>query len=179
VTYNPNIPQSNERPSVSQSKILTNFQQLNTVFDEDHLTFNASENNGKHKAIHLREVSDPTTISNELGLYVKETDSISELWLRRESNGTKIQLTSKNPTKATAGQTFLPGGIILKWGNSSVGAGGDISFPTQFPTACLNVQATVEDSSAIYVSVKNISKTKFTTTLSRSANSVRWLAIGY
>jgi len=168
VTYNPNIPQSNERPSVSQSKILTNFQQLNTVFDEDHLTFNASENNGKHKAIHLREVSDPTTISNELGLYVKETDSISELWLRRESNGTKIQLTSKNPTKATAGQTFLPGGIILKWG-----------FPTQFPTACLNVQATVEDSSAIYVSVKNISKTKFTTTLSRSANSVRWLAIGY
>lgn len=53
MTYNANIPQSNNNISVSQGNILTNFQQLNTIFAKDHYTWddNTAANRGWQKQV--------------------------------------------------------------------------------------------------------------------------------
>jgi len=119
MTYNPNIPQAADIPSQSQGEMLTNFQQLNTVFDVDHVPFNdgTAANRGKHdKSTYIELGADPATAANEISLYSKDTGGNTRLFMRQESSGTVIQLSGANPTVATSGSTFLPGGLILKWG---------------------------------------------------------------
>jgi len=52
-------------------------------------------------------------------------------------------------TKAATGTMTLPNGVIMKWGSSSTTAGvGTVTFATAFPTACRNVQLTINSGSA-------------------------------
>lgn len=180
MTFNPNIPTSSNIPSQSQAQFLTNFGQLNTIFDVDHVTFNDATvaNRGKHTkttyiewAMPPEATADPITSSNELALYSKESGSVSTLFLRKESNGTVIQMSGQDPTIATSGSTFLPGGIVLKWGQFSTNAGGTATptFASAFPTACFVVVASVIDTgtpttanSAVYA--YNYSTTGFSAT---------------
>ena len=62
MTYSPNIPQAADIPSQSQSQILTNFQQLNTIFSRDHFAFDDATSNlrGHHQFVQLtRQAADP------------------------------------------------------------------------------------------------------------------------
>lgn len=56
--YNPNIPQPTDRPSKSQSQILGNFGQANTIFGVDHVPFDDSTvaNRGYHKKITIQNI---------------------------------------------------------------------------------------------------------------------------
>ena len=121
--YNNLIPQPNDRPSNSQNQLLNNFKAIKTYVDRNHVaivdpTTNLGE--GKHKFLQMPEQSAaPTVAVNEGGLYVKEKDSRATLFYRQENNGTEIQMTRMNPTLSTVGETFLPGGVILKWGTAN------------------------------------------------------------
>lgn len=95
MAYDPNIPQASDFISNSQLAILTNFQDLNTIFGEDHVTWNAASRNGRHEAVRLQEqAADPTTQSAEGSVYTKLTSGNDELYYRYQSNGTVMQLTS-------------------------------------------------------------------------------------
>lgn len=96
--------------------------------------------------------------------------------------------TGSNQSLGTGGYQKLPGGLIIQWGYHT-GAGGAVTFPTAFPTACVNVQLTVErtDPYAYVAYVHTVSASGFSVrkAFSNSAtdgnhtNPVYWLAIGY
>ena len=132
MSYNPNIPQASDIPSQSQGEMLTNFSQLNTVFDVDHVPFNDGtvSNRGKHdQSTYIELGADPSTAANEVAVYCKDVGGNSRLFMRQESAGTVIQLSGANPTSGTSGSTFLAGGLIIKWGvRTSPSDGVSVTF---------------------------------------------------
>lgn len=186
--YNGNIPQPNDRPSDSQSDLLNNFSALKVFVDRNHVaivdpTTNTSE--GKHKFLQIPEQSGPpTTAVNEGGLYVKEQSSRATLFYRQESDGTEIQLTNLDPSLGTNGYTFLPGGLILQWGQANISTNPTaVTFPTVF-TAVYQVTAVLSNTSAALANrrynISSQSNTGFSFwTENVAANlRVRWMAIG-
>lgn len=116
MSYQPNIPQATDLISVSQNDILNNFKAIGTAFDVNHVDFNAT-GAGKHFKVEMpNQTVDPTPPGGQSTIYSKSGD----IWAIRGA-GTPYQLTNAvNATPAifgNAGSTFLPGGLILKWGN--------------------------------------------------------------
>lgn len=138
MTYNPNIPQPNDRPAQSQGQILTNFTQLNTIFDENHVTFNnvTVADRGKHKFVVIkRNGGDPTTAGTDTALYTKSSSGTSQLFWRFQGDGSVVRITNSIPPFAVQnGYTWLPGGMMLQWGTANVNQDGtgNIVFPTPF-----------------------------------------------
>lgn len=90
MSYNPNIPQPTDRPSASQAQLLANFQQLNTIFDAEHITFNATDDNGEHKKISLNAPlgADPNLPDPKASVYTKTVAGDSELFYEKYNNTT-------------------------------------------------------------------------------------------
>jgi hypothetical protein len=96
MTYSPTIPTALDALSQSQGDIQTNFAQINTIFQLNHVEFNNAVvgDRGKHKQVNLRAVALPVTIAGEGALYVFNTGGAREqLRYRRESNGQEFGLT--------------------------------------------------------------------------------------
>lgn len=113
-----------------------------------------------------------------------------------------FQLTTFNATTANfggtaaiggstnAGWTFLPGGLIFQYGTATVSANGTataLTFPINFPTACLNITVgciTAEGNSPgsnnQFVKSGSVSAAGFSVvnSSSSSARSIYWQAIG-
>ena len=156
MAYNNNVPQANERPGSSQDKLLQNSIAVKAFVNRNHVDLsNPSVNldEGKHKFIQMPEQSAaPATSASEGAIYTKESalSAVTELFFRRELNGTEIEFTSS--LKAANGWTRLPSGILLKWGTGS----GSGIVTTNFPvagtipvfTAVYNGLVCVEDNSA-------------------------------
>lgn len=98
MTFSPTIPASTDLISVSQGDIQTNFSQLNTIFQVDHVEYNNATvaNRGKHKALTMLASAAPTPIAGEASLYVFNSGGTREqLRYRRESSGTIYPITEK------------------------------------------------------------------------------------
>ncbi|HDY87393.1 MAG TPA: hypothetical protein ENH82_04660 [bacterium] len=139
MTYNPNIPKATDLISESQGQILDNFTQLNDVFGKDHVKYDDATvaDRGRHKQSTYQQLSaDPGTLTNENALYTKDDGSgNTRLFLQQEGPGsTVIQLSGTDPTIADNGFTFLPGNLLLQWGNVDAPSGlsGFFNFPTAF-----------------------------------------------
>lgn len=191
MTYNPNIPQATDIISQSQGQILTNFNQANTIFDVDHITFDAvaAANRGKHdKSTYVELAADPVTVFNEVAVYSKDLAGFTRLFLRQENNGTVIQTSGRDPTIAVNGETYLPGGLLMKWGQSVCNGNTAIAFPTAFPVGCFVVLAQPIDSNPAiangYVYVSAFAAAGFTatgvrrTSLAAAGVTFSYLAIG-
>ncbi len=134
-TYSPNIPQPPDILSDSQDDILQNFQQINTVFAQNHIPFEAA-GQGKHKEVTLPELVAPTpTLIDEANIYsqLSALTGETELFWQRENNGTRIEWTGLLATGN--GWTRLPSGILLKWGG---GAAVGFGFAVIYPIAATN-----------------------------------------
>lgn len=178
-TYTSNIPQPSDDPSQSQDQILQNFQSLNTANSVNHIAYNDADE-GKHKFLQMPEQgSAPTTAADEGAVYTKVSNSTTELFWRRESNGTEVQLTDGTPTAAGKGETFLPGGILIQWGTGTGTSGGSaVSFLTSF-TTIYQVVATAQNTSGTSVAVESITNAGFTAYTSVAGPiTVRYIAIG-
>lgn len=152
MSFNPNIPQSTDIPSQSQGEILTNFQQLNTVFDIDHVPFNDATvaDRGKHdQSTYIELAVDPTTAVDEVAVYSKDQGGVAELFYRRESNGAVGQLTI---FKAWASFTGSPVAIQDSFNISGIvrNAAGNwtVSFTNNLPNANYAVLVTPQMTSA-------------------------------
>lgn len=188
MTFNPNIPQSTDIPAQSQAQFLTNFSQLNTVFDLDHVTFNnaTAANRGKHdKSTYVEQSGDPVTGANEVALYSKDTSGNTRLYMRQESAGTVIQLSGASPTVAASGSTFLPGGLILKWGGKASPVTNDIltfaggAFPNNVFSITITPVKADSTERSFYILTGSVTLSQFQiTTDSGAFSQMYYFAIG-
>lgn len=145
MAYNQNIPQPGDQLSQSQADLLANFQALQTLIDVNHEDF-ASADQGKHKWVTLTQQSAiPPTGSafgaSEIGLYnaVNSVTSKNELYVKKVNQVTTVQIpatasilsTSSAPIAGSNGWTYLPSGLLLKWGTATTGVAGfqTVAFP--------------------------------------------------
>lgn len=129
MTYTANVPVTGQSLGSSRPIINTNFGLIQSVFDANHQDFNKT-NPGFHTFVDmLAQSSDAAPPTGCIAHYCKlDSNSISQWYFQRENSGAVIQMSSGPSTKAgaypsTTGQTFLPGGLQLKWGYGTVGAG--------------------------------------------------------
>jgi hypothetical protein len=150
MAYQPNIPLSIDRISVSQGDLQGNFQEVNYAWNLNHRPFNLADE-GSHWYISMpnqtvtHAVFPPATqgvFANSIGLYA----SGGNLWFRPIGQAigiatSDVQLTMPAVTGITNSVT-LPNGLIMKWGTGTVTQpptpnAGFIYFPVQFPHKCL------------------------------------------
>ncbi len=189
MSYNPSIPQADDLISESQLAIQTNFSQLNTIFEKDHVEYDnaTTADRGKHKqSTYPDSSSDPATAGNELALYSKDVGGNSRFFMRQESSGTVIQLSGIDPVLMTNGYTFLPGGVIFQWGEIAPVSGKSstpVSFPIAFPNTVFQVVITGDHSSSVgsfdaWILSGTIALGGFTIRNNVHNFAFHWLAIG-
>lgn len=136
--YNATIPQATDIPAQSQPQLLANFDAINLIVDINHYTFNAGANAGKHKFLQLPvQVAAPAIAATELGLYtlLNADTTLNEMYIRR-SSGSQIPFTAFSidaPASIFAtGYTWLPSGMLLKFGTVTTTAVPVGGFPFTF-----------------------------------------------
>jgi len=184
MTYQPTKPAAADYLAESQADIQINFALANTYFGENHVAFDAGSNQGKHvHANFIDQGADPATAANEASLYAKALGGDSTLYMRKESNGTVIQMSSEDPVIAVIGQSFLPGGIIIKWGRVAVNtAGTAVTYAAlglnDFPTAAFTVMLTPTSTASRGCAINNVAVTGFTAYAENNGTSMHFVAIG-
>lgn len=116
--FNPNIPQATDALSQSQLDILNNFQAIAPLFEQDILQW---------VDLPVQAVA-PTFAAGDEGLYNLNyaTTAKNELFVHKQTfAGTaEVPMTasilSTTGSPGTVGWTYLPSGILLKWGRTSV-----------------------------------------------------------
>ena len=128
--YNGNIPQATDLLSSSQPLIQGNFTAIQTLIDVDHVDF-ASGNQGKHFRVSLPVQSPaPSFSAGDVGLYSFQNSRTSqnELYINKINQATVTQIpatasilsTSSSPGPNSSGWTYLPSGILIKWGSATI-----------------------------------------------------------
>src|SRR5271157_407142 len=159
--YVTGVPLPNQSLGQTQPTINTNFTVLNGNFAVDHVDFTnappgAGGNGGRHNTVTLvQQAGDPTAATVAPIIYTKSLTyavgptTRTELFMRAASGdgGTIIQMSNLfgAPTIATQGSTFLPGGLMLKWGTYTIGGGTNVqpvAFAGQFPRAVFSLTIT-------------------------------------
>ncbi len=185
-TYNRDIPDTNNNPSVDQPNMKINTNSIDDIIDVDHFSF-GENNGGMHRVIHsVDNVSDPAPVSGFGEYYAKTVGSNIEAFFQ-SATGIITQLTGPTAPSATSnGFVYLPGGIILQWGSSSsTSSPVTRSFPTPFLNNVFTIvgNLTVSSSTGHVATfyIRSNSLTDFTAIqadLSSSANGFYWIAIG-
>lgn len=125
MTYTTGIPQDGQSLGSSKPQVRDNFNVLATYLGTNHVALNAL-NGGMHKFLQMPEqASDPSSGVNIGDLYTKEAQTYTNLFWKQESGGADplrnqgavTQMTNILPVNATVGRSFLPGGLLIVWGN--------------------------------------------------------------
>lgn len=130
ITYSPNIPQATDQISQSQPQILENFQGINTLLAVDHATF-ASSNAGFHnKTTFPVQGSAPSFTAGNIGLYnlLDSVSTVNQLFINLQ-DGTNVPITAAAKA-ANPGYTYLPSGLLVKWGTGTANGSTVITYPT-------------------------------------------------
>lgn len=180
MTYNASIPQSTDLISNSQPQILANFGQLNTQFAVDHVAFNTGSGNGNghHKQVFFDNApSAPTVSGTQSAVYPGLVSAVQQLFFKNAAGATQLTGTTVG---SGSGYTFLPGGIILKWGSSGT-TGSSVAFPVAFPNNCWSMIVT--GTSTLYtggfvVSALSASNYTVSRTSGSGATGYYYIAIG-
>lgn len=146
LTYYSGIPTASQRLKDSQPQIQTNFTNLQSYLEINHEAFSNDPNYGKHKFVQFpNQSSDPSGSigASEVGLYCKDDGSaVQQLYLK---NGSSSEIAITGATLATTGETTLPSGLKIKWGQSATASNGlaTVTFTNAFSTAIYSIQTTV------------------------------------
>lgn len=136
MSYYPSIPNASDPRAQSQSQILSNFQTINSVWAVNHTNLSGTDPQGMHDVLTIRkQVSDPTTLASQIGLYTKLVNNIPQLFYRPQLNGTPIQMTDVKVSKQTftqqysytAGPFVVQGGIVSN--SAGIPSGTTITLP--------------------------------------------------
>lgn len=181
MTFTSNIPAVGQSLGSSRPQVVNNFTNYFNALSQDHVQPNGSGGiaQGKHnKSTYPEQTVDPVTIANEIALYSKQAGSVAQLFMRRESSGTVIQMSNGDPIIAANGETFIPGGFVLKW-FTTTGTGSPITFTslglTDFPN---NAFAAVSSPKTGGVSATIVAITTTSITLSNTIGNVYVFVIG-
>jgi hypothetical protein len=194
MTFNPNIPVNTDYMVISQPQIQSDFRQINSIFNENHVALNQTipgNSQGMHDLMTFRTQPDPTTATDQLALYTKSSGADINLFFRPSNNQTPIQITypsiktglqSTSPDVYFAEQyTFLAGPFVVYLGNVKVADGAIV---TLLPATTLKyVGLTLLASSATNkqsAAATNIAANQFTVRFFATPDlqTVYYLAIG-
>ena len=132
MAYISNIPQPTDLFSQSQPQILGNFGALQTLIDVNHVDFADATNMGKHNFVSFYPQSVVPTLNNTTDVIaygkVYSVTNQNELWISKVNQVTvtnipasaSILSTTSSPSTNTAGWTYLPSGILMKWGSATI-----------------------------------------------------------
>lgn len=196
MAYQPGVPTGSVPLNQDYKNLQGNFGALNTAFNTDHVPLTTTAGTppyGYHTAIHLVPQSPiPTAMAGYGELYTQTlNDGINtgqQLWYQFIT-GTPVTINyplTRNiqPVANFSGFTFLPGGMIMQWGQGTSGA--PITFYSEAPfTNLFSIQITPFTAGAGLQTVitapqaYSVSSTGFTVA-NNSGNSFvyYWLAIG-
>ncbi|MBE3085565.1 MAG: hypothetical protein IMZ64_05035 [Bacteroidetes bacterium] len=189
MTYVPTIPNPTDLISVSQGQLKTNFTVLNTTISENHVAPTAV-GRGKHNAcVFPQRAAGIATDATEGAIYTKDLGGSPNLYWRKKSSGTEIQMTvnAVTPVVAANGSTFLPGGLMLQWGslNAASGESGDITFTPAFSAIPYSINVSAQRTSTANATPMFVSSTTVPTATkfrivntSSNAHTAYWMAIG-
>jgi hypothetical protein len=169
MTYN-NTPLSNQTPAASQPQMQQNFLQIATSYNTDHVPLTSGSNVGQHKQVTFQNAfnvppgpqGDPNQIAPISSLYTKIIGGSPQLFFQNGPLAANVlQITgggSGTVIAAPFGQTFLEGGIQIKWGAkfplNATGSAITINFVaaglTSFPAACFVAFAIGNSNQRIY-----------------------------
>lgn len=149
MSFTPNIPANGQSLGSSRTQVLDNFAVLRSTLAENHVDVNAA-NAGLHThADLLAQSADPNPASGIVSHYSKTIAGITEWFFQREGtmsgNGAVIQMSNGTPSAGTSGRTFLPGGLILLWGQCNFNTGSTLTQNFQgtgFPNNAFTIQIT-------------------------------------
>jgi hypothetical protein len=112
-------PMAAQRIKDTQTQIEQNFIEINNLVSVDHYTF-GSPNQGEHMKVTLPDQGIPPVFAgNDIGLWAQipttsPLTAVNELFIRRQ-DGTTSNISGKLAL-AAQGWSYLPSGILLKWG---------------------------------------------------------------
>ncbi len=188
MSYNASIPNSTDRPSDSASQIKANFTALNTIFGEEHITYNAASNNGEHKKITFNDIlaADPNLSDPKASLYTKTIAGDSQLFFENFDVGgavnvirqmTDLPVTTGVKHGGTEWSFLTPFGFRITMGLTAAFSGTSTdTFITPFTTVIYTSIATPSDPNPNPVAAV----TTLTSLSLRTSNNipVRYLVIG-
>lgn len=189
--YN-DTPLPTETPANSQNLIRQNFSAIASSWNADHVPLSSGTNVGfSNKQTFIVQSVGPGSAGNQLVEYVKTVTypnlvgPFTELFFQRDGLAPQVQMTMEpsNPITTAPGQSFLPGGLGIKWGTTNINGTGTLDYTTQgltdFPNDTLVVILTAQNNGRQY-NWSPIDRTGFTITASSVGGAnVSWLAIGY
>jgi len=131
----------------------------------------------------------PTNPAGQLSLYTKDVSGRSTVFYKKDNSSTQWQLTGIDPSSATSGYTYLPGGLLIQWGvvagPFASGAAKTVTFPVAFDATAYSVVDTAwkdsgsTNSNFIFIVNGSISATEFKAGINGSdIRSFTWIAIG-
>ena len=187
MSYVKDMPNASDIPSVSQAQLKINFQQLFSWSGRDHESLIAAAGFfGKHRFCTLTpQGAGNATLANEVSLYSKSLGGAQTLYFRRPSSGTEIPLTGPiDPIVGANGCTFLPGGLMLQWGQTGAIAAGTnavVNFSSAFSGNAYSVTITGRHNGSEIVggNIAAIGAANFTLrNTSVAARDFYWIAMG-
>lgn len=209
MAFLPNIPQATDKLSVSQGNILNNFTILGAIAGNANPSSDSINASAGFNWILLPSQgaippAGSAFPSGVVALY-SATDTVTsqnELYINKTNQATVVQIpatasilsVNSAPTVFSNGWSYLPSGILLKWGGNITANGLlTVNFPTgaNIPafTTCLTVLLTLEDGTAgdanRAIRLQNVNPTNFSvygsfrTTTGAAASVFTYLAIGY
>lgn len=118
--YTANIPQAPDIPAASQPLILENFIQIDAAVNVDHVPFNdGTGGQGKHQKLTFpNSAAAPAFAAGEIGIYNNNASGFQELYIKKPTVAA-VPFTAK-----AADYTYLPSGILIRWGNNTWPATG-------------------------------------------------------
>lgn len=125
-----NVPLTGQTLGVTRVPINQNFSVIDAAFLVDHAPYNIT-GQGKHNKVTMPvQSAAPVTVGGEVALYSRTSSltNVPEMAWIRQSSGAIVEFTSG--LLASSGWTYLPSGVLLKWGHTSATGLTTISFPT-------------------------------------------------
>ena len=148
------VPQPGQTLGATQNPIRQNFLTINAAFAVDHIGYNLA-NQGQHQQISLALMppGPVTSILTSNGFFAQNyaTTTQDEIWVQTPSGANINQypmtasILSNNaaPLQFSAGWTYLPSGILVKWGRNASGVGFNLNGMAGQPNFNQTFQATV------------------------------------
>jgi hypothetical protein len=138
------VPLSTQTLSSTQPDIRTNFQVIDTAFEVDHVGFNDA-GQGKHNQVTLPvQAGSPAIAAGDNAFYnlLNATTAKNEVYVHKQTNAgtadipfTASILSGSTPALDAGGWSYLPSGLLLKFGNGTANGNTAFLFSTLNPTA--------------------------------------------
>lgn len=151
-TYTPGYPPDGSSLGQTKATIRNNLDGTFETLAVDHINNNGqpgSQPAGYHSVIHaVPQGGDPAAVTGYGQLYSKTINSVvTDQALFWETGGGIIQQLTVNltPSASNNGQTFLPGGLIMKFGTASGSSAGafNVTYASAFPNNLFSLNVSV------------------------------------